>query len=327
MATLRKRCGRWQAIIRRMGHPPMSRTFEKKADARNWARQRDLEFENGDLPRDYRQLDEMLVGNLLIRYRDEVVSRKKCKPVETLVVNAMIRQPFSKVSLAAVTAAHFAEYRDKRSHSVSGTTIRRELSILQHAFDIARREWAIPLRTNPLKDVRKPSPNRARTRRLQSDEFDRLIGACAECRNALIEPFIRFAVETAMRRGEITRLRWEDINLERRILHIPETKNGDPRTIPLTKAAVATLRSLQTRENELAFPISDNALKCAWRRVQKRSGATDLHFHDLRHEAVSRFFEMGLSVPEVALISGHRDFRMLARYTHLRAEDVVAKLR
>ncbi len=129
-----------------------------------------------------------------------------------------------------------------------------------------------------------------------------------------------------MRRGEIVSAQWADVDLENRTLHIPITKNGHARTIPLTPAAVIILNTLP-RQSECIFPMSGNAVRLAWERLKRREGITDLRFHDLRHEAVSRFFEMGLTVPEVALISGHRDARMLFRYTHLRAEDVGKKLR
>ena len=121
---------------------------------------------------------------------------------------------------------------------------------------------------------------------------------------------------------------WEHLNWDSHTLHIPVTKNGHARTIPLTTEALNILRELQTGPNqsERVFPLTIEAVKLAWVRLTKRAGIEDLHFHDLRHEAVSRFFERGLSVPEVALISGHKDPRMLFRYTHLKAEDVARKL-
>lgn len=128
-----------------------------------------------------------------------------------------------------------------------------------------------------------------------------------------------------MRRGEIVAMRWEDIDFETQTLHIPITKTGDSRDIPLSDKAVEIIRDLPS-DNPRVFPISANVLHLAWERLKRRVGIDDLHFHDLRHEAISRFFERGLSMPEVALISGHRDGRMLFRYTHLRAEDVGARL-
>ncbi len=121
-------------------------------------------------------------------------------------------------------------------------------------------------------------------------------------------------------------IRWDHINIEARLLEIPITKNGHPRTIPLSPKSIEILERRRADKWDCAFPISTNAVKLAWHRLITRSGIENLHFHDLRHEAIIRFFEKGLTVPEVALISGHRDYRMLFRYTHLRAEDIVAKL-
>ncbi len=139
---------------------------------------------------------------------------------------------------------------------------------------------------------------------------------------------LRFAIETGMRRGELVNARWQFVDWARRTLHIPETKNGHPRTIPLSGEAIRILRGILDggHDSVRIFPLSANAVRLAWGRLIKRARITNLRLHDLRHEAVSRFFEKGLSVPEVALISGHRDYRMLARYTHLRPEDVAKKL-
>ena len=120
-------------------------------------------------------------------------------------------------------------------------------------------------------------------------------------------------------------MQWDHIHWDNRTLHIPDTKNGYPRTIPLTPRAIEVLRELPQTDTSV-MAITGNAIRLAWERLKKKAEVTDLRFHDLRHEAISRFFEMGLSVPEVALISGHRDPRMLFRYTHLRAEEVGKKL-
>ena len=103
------------------------------------------------------------------------------------------------------------------------------------------------------------------------------------------------------------------------------TKNGSPRTIPLSAKALEILKATP-RTNERVFPVTGNSIRLAWERLKRRVGIENLRFHDLRHEAISRFFERGLSVPEVALISGHNDLRMLHRYTHLRADDIAKKL-
>ena len=157
-------------------------------------------------------------------------------------------------------------------------------------------------------------------------ELDRLLKGCGSSRVWWLEPLIILAIQTGMRRGELLGIQTADLDFEARTLHIPVTKNGHPRTIPLTEKASAVLKA-SISDSDRIFPPSANAFRLAWERLKRRVGIEDLRFHDLRHEAISRFFEMGLSVPEVALISGHRDYRMLFRYTHLRAEDVVKKLR
>lgn len=326
MATIRKRGKKWQVQVRRRGFGCLSRSFPKKADALRWARDIEGQADRNGLAPDAKTLRRLTVRDIIERYRDTVVTQKRGKEVETTVLNAFLRQRVAHKVLADVTATDFSAYRDQRLKSVQGATIRRELGLLQHAFEIARREWGIPLAENPLTKVKKPQPNRARERRLDHNEAERLLAAFNACRNKLIGPLIRLAIETGMRRGELLNLCWSDMDLEQRTLHIPHTKNGYPRTIPLSRNAVEIIEGLRGLDSERAFPTSANAVRLAWKRLTKRAGITDLHFHDLRHEAISRFFEKGLSVAEVALISGHRDFRQLFRYTHLRAEDLVRKL-
>src|SRR5262249_4686402 len=153
-----------------------------------------------------------------------------------------------------------------------------------------------------------------RIRRVADREAALLSSATDRCRNPLIKPLVELAMATGMRRGELLRAQWSDLDWQKRTLHVPQTKNGHPRTIALSGAALEIIDELP-KNNERLFPLSANAVRLAWGRLAKRAGVVDLHFHDLRHEAISRFFEKGLSVPEVALISGHRDVRMLFRYT------------
>lgn len=140
-----------------------------------------------------------------------------------------------------------------------------------------------------------------------------------------LRPLIALAIETGMRRGELLSIRWQDVDQIAGTIRILKTKDDHPRTIPLTPKAVEILTSLE-RKDARVFPVTTNAVRRAWGRLRRRAGLEDLRLHDLRHEAVSRFFEYGLTVPEVALISGHRGPRMLSRYTHLRPEKIAEKL-
>lgn len=333
MATIRKRNGKYQVQVRRQGCAPISKTFLKLDDAKTWARLTEVEADQVGLPVDPRVLAKTTVAMILERYRDEIVSKKRGREVETLIVNAMLRQPWCKRSLAHIDGATFAEYRDTRLRTVQPCTVKRELGILQHAFDIAAREWSIPLRANPLKPIAKPAVSNRRDRRLQKGELDSLLKAAGKTRNPFILPVVRFALETAMRRGEILALRVRDVDIERCAATIRISKNGHSRTIPLSSLAVAivettiaTMSEDAKAGNKRIFPITAIALRLAWVRLTKRAKIDDLHFHDLRHEAISRFFEKGLTVPEVASISGHRDIRMLLRYAHADKGKLAEKL-
>ncbi|KAB7738377.1 tyrosine-type recombinase/integrase [Parvibaculum sedimenti] len=196
---------------------------------------------------------------------------------------------------------------------------------MQHVIQVAQRTWRIPLRDNPVKMIDKPKLPQGRDRRLKDGEFDGLIKAARRARNPHMEPLIRLAIETGMRQGELLKLRWIDVDLKARTAFLPMTKNGCRRTVPLSTEALEVIKRLP-RTDERLFPTTTEAVKRAWMRIRRKIDARDLRFHDLRHEAASRFFEKGLNVPEVALITGHRDGRMLFRYTHLKAEDVAKKL-
>jgi len=144
-----------------------------------------------------------------------------------------------------------------------------------------------------------------------------------------MRPLIVLAIETAMRRGEMLALQWQHVDLVRCVVHLPLTKNGDSRDIPLSRRAVATLKELlaeKGRDPERVFPVTGNSIRLAFEHLRVRAQMDDFHFHDLRHEGVSRLFEKGFNIAEVSTISGHKELRMLQRYTHLRAVDLVARL-
>lgn len=152
------------------------------------------------------------------------------------------------------------------------------------------------------------------------------MAACHQSDNRWLLPLVQMAIETAMRRGELLTLNWDEVQLEQSFVHLAMTKNGDARDVPLSSKAKIILKRIRRPEGGLVFPLHFEALKGLWKRATRRAEIEDLHFHDLRHEAASRFFEMGLNVMEVAAITGHKDLRMLQRYTHLRAEELARKL-
>jgi integrase len=214
--------------------------------------------------------------------------------------------------------------RNQRSRSAKCAN--RELAILSHAINTARREWGVHI-ANPIEGIQRPKLNRPRERRLSAEEDARLLHELGSTtRNPWIKPIVEFAIEAGMRRGEILSLTWNNVDLQRRVVRLLDTKNGEGRSVPLTLKATALISALPRSIDGRVFATTEEALKQAFERAVERARIDDLHFHDLRHEAISRLFERGLNVMEVALISGHKTLQMLKRYTHLEAEKLLVKL-
>lgn len=325
MATITKRATGWSVQVRRRGYAPEYKTLPTKADAQRWARERESMIDRGEQPISRRDLQGLTLGDLIRRYMREVTPKKRSEDTELARLGKMLKAPVSAVVLADLTAGPIASYRDERAKEVKPGTIARELSLLHNVIDIARREWGVGLTSNVVAQVTRLPVRNARNRRLEPGELKKLEKAMEKTRNKLVRFAVLFAVETALRRGELLGLTWDAIDKVSRTAHIPNTKTGYPRTIPLSGQAIAILEGLKTKDKRV-FPLSAMALRLSWNRIRDRAGMPDLHFHDLRHEAISRFAELGLSTVELAVISGHRDLRMLARYTHLRPADLARKL-
>lgn len=323
----------WRAQIRRRGHAPQVKTFRRRADAEAWARDVEARMDRGVFA-DTRDSERTTLADILNRYAREVTPGKKSASLEAGKIAMLKRTPLAERSVAAITGADLAGWRDARLLEVTGSTVNRELTILSHVFSTAEKEWRITLpRGNPVGAMRRPKMNGARDRRLAEEEEARLIAACekyeSEPRALPLSRIVKFALATAMRRAEITRMRWEDVDLRARALRVPETKSGDPRTVPLARCAIEVLDSQPRRLDGWVWKesIDPHSVTRAFERACRRARIDDLRFHDLRHEAISRLFERtDLDMMEIARISGHRSLSMLARYTHLRVGRLADRL-
>ena len=324
MATYRKRNGKWQAIVRHKGIGTRARSFHTKQAAIKWAVSEERKLTEGVMG--VLKPSDATLGQLLQRYVAEVLPAKRGAATEGQRLQRLIRDPVSGLKVSQLTSQAIAAFRDRRLLD-GRRTCHYDLILIRHCLKIAMNEWGLMLSSNPVDRVKMPPSSPARNRRLEDGEFDRLEEAARQTKNPHIWPVIVFAIETGMRRGEILGLRWEHVDLDRRIAYLPLTKNGSSREVPLsTKAALVLARQRQRNDTPSPFPVTPNGFRLAWDRLRNRAGLSELRFHDLRHEAISRFFELGLNIPEVAVISGHRDPRMLFRYTHLRAVDLVNRL-
>ena len=322
MGSIRKRNDKFQAQVRREGVPLISKTFSAKKDAVVWVRGLEARIDAGETH--IVASKAISLGDLLKRYSEEITPLKKGRDPELRRLKRLFRDPISSTPLAKLNGPRLVIFRDRRIGDVIRAA-QYDLVLIRHCLNIARKEWGVSLPSNPVNDIRVPNGIRHRERRLKEGEFEKLKVASKSCRNLLLWPVIEFAIETAMRRSEILSLEWPNIDLGAGIAVLPNTKNGTQRRVPLSPSAQVILKQV-CHEGDRTFKTTEYAIRQGWDRLVRRAGIIDLKFHDLRHEAISRFFESGLNLPEVSLISGHQDPRMLFRYTHITAEYVCRKL-
>ena len=344
--------GNWKAVIRKTGFPTATKTFRLKRDAEDWARRAEDEMVRG-LYVKRAPAERMLFDDAMDRYLQEVTPAKQPFTQQSEKHRAAtLKRHFGKYSLAGITAELVAKFRDERLAGLdrldakgkprprAANTVRLELAMIGHLFTVAIKEWGVGLVYNPVLNIRRPSPGVGRNRRISAAEEKALLARVDQHSNPMLRWIVRIAIETGMRSSEINTLRMGQVDLEKRIVLLTHTKNTTQRTVPLTRKATALFKEALAnpvrpkKETDLVFfgePGKDKIRRPynfnkAWREIKSAVGMPELHFHDLRHEAVSRFVEAGLSDQEVSAISGHKSMQMLKRYTHLRAEDLVSKL-
>jgi integrase len=329
MATIRKLRGRWQAQVRRRGMKPRCKSFDTKQEAEKWARDLEAQVDKFGAAPDTKILEITTLGDLLERYKREVSPMKRGAVQEIQRIDILRRHELAYRTMIGLSQQDIASFRDERLQSVAPSTVVRELAIISHVVEVAIRDWGLPLSRNVVKLVRRPVIRNERSRRLIGNEEQRLLDGCDAGQIPFLKTLIILAIQTGMRRSEILGLKWSDISHNRRVITLTLTKNGSGREVPLSQRAFDALMDWKSRtdvDSSTVFPMTAGALEQAWRRLLNRAGIAGLRFHDLRHEGVSRLFERGLNMIEVSSISGHRELRMLKRYTHLSADDLVARL-
>jgi len=326
MASIRQRGDRWQARVTRRGFPPEVKTFRTRQEAEVWARSVETEIDRGAF-QSRSAASRTTLADILNRYGDEVTPCKKGAKDEAIRLNALSRSRLGKFALSNLTPAAVAAFRDERLRAVSAATVLRDLALLSSILNHARREWGFPVE-NVVQAIRKPRQPQGRERVLSDDEERLLLEAAAPVgrRTPWLQPILICALESAMRRGELLALRWENVSLDKRTATLPDTKNGCRRVVPLSPRAVATLRSLPRSIDGRVFPISAEALHLRFKLACERAGIEGLHFHDLRHTATTRLAEVLPNLAELSAVTGHKSLQMLKRYYHPNAEKLAEKL-
>lgn len=337
MAYIRKRGSAWSAEVSRKGPDGITvrdtATFDTRAEASAWSDKREREITTGKVV----VPSSMTFGDLVSRYAENVSPTKPGCRWEQVRIAALTRDdPIATVRLADLDARHTSAWRDRRLREVAESTVRREWSLLSGACTVAIREWKL-LERNPFEGVRRPKSAPHRDRRISDEEIERLLWCLGYDREqtpstqtSRAGAAFLWAIETAMRAGEICALQWEDMEIGRRFARVRSGKTeAAKRNVPLSTEAVRIAEQLlSVRDGLMVFQLKSALLDALFRKAKRRAGLADadLHFHDTRHEGITRLASM-LSVLELGRAVGHRDLNMLQVYYNASAEDIAKKLK
>jgi len=328
MPTIEKRGPyQYRAKVRVKGQKPVSKTFSTKKNAKEWAKMVESEMER-NLYICRTDAEKMTLSQAIDRYIENYIPNLSHSSREVNRAKKIQNYQISKLIIAAVRISDVSEFIKKRqAENVSANTIRLDLALISRIFEVAASDWGMESLQNPVKRASKPKLPNGRDRRLAEGEEEKLLSVASE----RLKPVIKFALETAMRREEIASLSWDRIDFDRKTAHLPSTKNGQARSVPLSPKAIEILQKLcSTKEapiSEKVFNMTANQISSTFKHYKKKVKLDDLRFHDLRHEAISRFFEKtDLDSLEIQAITGHKSMQMLSRYTHLKTYHLADRL-
>lgn len=310
---------RWRVQVRRQGQPDLNKTFGTKARAREWA----IQVEAG-LEGDTRKLLKHTLGDAFRAYAEEVSPGKRGARWERVRLAALGKDAIAKLPIMAVDSERLGKWRNARLEQVGPATVRRELNLLQSVFEVARVEWKW-VKSNPVKDVRKPQEPPPRRRGVADAEVAKLAKhANGDGYREVLAGF-ELGIESGMRAGEMWSLGRNQVNLKTRVAHLERTKNGDDRDVSLSPRAVRIIKALLADGRPMLFTISNAVRDTLFRNLRTLAGLEDLHFHDSRSEAVTRLSKK-LPILELADQIGHRDIKSLQAYYKPSAADRARRL-
>ncbi|SRR6266581_524323 len=320
----------YRAQIRMRGAPHLRKTFTRKTDARRWIEDTKASIRSGNVVSTEAQ--RTTLREALERYLREPPKTKTGKSLKGWKrqqdrVKAWVKNPLATRFMSQLHGKDFATYRDqRRAQGRAENTIRIELALISKLYRIAAREWGMEGLRNPIESMTLPGGSNKRERRLHPDEETALLEQLRKA-GPYMAPLASLAIETAMRQGELLALTWEDVDLQRRVARLKDTKNSEPRDVPLSTRAIEILKAMPRPLANTAplFPVSQDEVIRTFRKACTDAKIENLKFHDLRHEATSRICDR-LPMHEAMRVTGHKTPSMLMRYYHPKAEDLARKL-
>jgi integrase len=346
MAVIEKRLGQngvpnYRVKVRIRGHRPLSCTFEKLTDAREWAKNTEADIKRG-LRFDDHHAQKHTLNEAIELYKQaarltthprHLYQREKQLDwwSEKLGDNLLAKITADKVNVCKRELMTRTSPRGGGDKPLKAATVNHYLCALSAVLNHAMREmnW---IRHNPMQEVKKMQVKNARVRFLSPEERDAILKACkAPGRHRLLFPLVMVAMCTGMRKSEILALHWKDVDLDKRVVIVQASKNGDRRSVPITGPALEVmqdLRKIRHIASDLVFARKDGVgpieLKKQWEAALEQSKVENFRFHDLRHTAATYLLQAGASLPELSAILGHRSLQMVKRYAHMAENHAVA---
>jgi integrase len=336
VASIIERGGRWRALIRKAGHTRCE-TFSTRKAAARWAARVEDEIEQlqstGAIA-----VPHKTVADLIDRYIEEVYPRKRWGRSKAAYLERT-RADLGTEKVGELTTARLIRYfSDRARKGAGGVTVSAQFSYLLDALKTARGLWHWDVPLQAAQDARLAlgkgglaGKSNTRDRRVSDAEIEQLKAHfAAKPTDYPMGDILEFCMASAMRISEVCRLQWADLNEADKTILIrdrkhPREKFGNNQTVPLLAATGYDAFAVVTRQPRgglRIFPYNEKTVSNYVTRAVTALGLTDLRLHDLRHEAISRLFAAGYQIQEVSLVSGHRDWAMLKRYTHVRAADL-----
>ncbi len=324
MATISKRkSGKWTAQIRTHKRY-ISKTFLKKSNASNWAKEIEYQLDREQYE-DFSDSARLTLGDLIRKYRDEITPNKKGGREEAYKLNLLLRHKIAKCRLLDLKAKNIFDFKSDIRINRKPATINKYIHYIYTIWETAKVQWDIALPSrNPASLVGKEKIKTKIDRILSPDEYQDLLVAARKSNLPFLADIIEFAYITAMRFGEITKLETKDINFENKTALLRDTKNGEDRIVPLTNRALEICNKYRFRST--LFGIKRDQFRHYFEQACKRASVKSFRFHDLRACAITNLFLNGWSVAEVSVVSGHKTWSELKRYTRIKPLDLVKKI-
>ena len=324
MATITKRkSGKWTAEVR-THKKYISKTFIKKSNASNWAKEIEYQLDREQYE-DFSESVRITLGELITRYRDEITPTKKGAKEEKYKLNFILRNKIVKCRVLSLKTKQILEFKNDIKETRAASTVNKYIHYIYTIWETARVQWDIALPSrNPASLVKKEKVTDKIDRILTPEEYQDLLVACSKSNLAFLPEIVEFAYITAMRFGEITKLETKDINFEKSTALLLDTKNGESRLVPLTDRALEICNKFRFREK--LFDINRDKFRHYFEQACFRAKVKNFRFHDLRACAITNLFLNGWSIAEVSVVSGHKTWSELKRYTRIKASDLIKKI-